>query len=78
MKLKIRDKKTGIIYTNDMSESNVILSINFCTSYTQVKVQHKENEKNLEKDLILPPLGTKPYWVDLIATQGDDEGEWVN
>ena len=62
-----------------MSDDNkhCILSMNFCTSYTEVQVQDEINENSKVKDLILPPLGSTPNWVDLIATQNDDEGEWV-
>ena len=84
MELKIKDKVTGVIYTNDMSDSNkhVILALNFCTSYTQVTVQDEiidegGNKEYPSKDIILPPMGTKPNWVDLIATQEDNEAEWV-
>ena len=84
MNLKIRDKVTGVIYTNDMSDCNkhVILALNFCTSYTQVTVQDEiidegGNKKYQSKDIILPPVGTKPNWIDLIATQEDNEAEWV-
>lgn len=84
MDLKIRDKVTGVIYTNDMSDGNkhVILALNFCTSYTQVTVQDEiidedGNKKYPSKDIILPPIGAKPNWIDLIATQEDNEAEWV-
>jgi len=79
MELKIKDKTTGIIYSNVMSDDNkhCILSMNFCTSYTEVQVQDEINENSKVKDLILPPLGSTPNWVDLIATQNNDEGEWV-
>jgi len=85
MDLKIRDKITGVVYHNDMSDNNkhCILALNFCTSYTQATVQDEivdedGNKKYQIKDIILPPLGTKPNWVDLIATQGDNEAEWVS
>ena len=83
MKLKVKNKRTGVIYTSDMSDSNkhVITEINFCTSYTQVSVQDEiiSNGKTLfpVHDIILKAIGTESNWVDLIATQNDDDGEWV-
>jgi len=82
MLIQVKDKSTGIIYSNDMSQDkHIILSINFCTSYTQVEVQDKieiDGETRYPKhDIIVPPLKSKPYWVDEIATQNDPEGEWV-
>lgn len=75
MELKVKDKETGIIYTNDMrnDNSNKILSMNFCKSYTEVEVQ---TEKRVHT-LILPPLGNEPIWIDLIAVQKDNAGEWL-
>ena len=83
MELKIRDKKTGVIYSSNMSDENKhsIINMSFCTSYTQVEVQD-EIEENGKKswpthDIILPPIGSVVNWVDLIATQNDNEGEWI-
>jgi hypothetical protein len=68
-----------------MSDENkhAILSLNFCTSYTEVEVQDKvEGDDGKLKypthTIILPPIGSTPYWVDLIATQTDNEGEWID
>jgi len=84
MELNIKDKVTGVIYSSDMSDGNkhTITALNFCTSYTQVTVQDEIIDeggvkKYPEKDLIIPPIGTNPNWIDLIATQNDNEGEWV-
>lgn len=84
MEIKVCEKSTGKIYTNDMSDNNKqsILSLSFCTSYTQVEVQDQVvgsdgKKKYPTHDIILPPLGSKPNWIDLIATQDDPEGEWV-
>ena len=79
MKLKIKDKKTGIIYTNDMSDDNKcrILSINFYLGYTKVRVQRIDRKKYFLRDLTLSPLGQKPYWIDIHETLIDGEGEWV-
>lgn len=66
-----------------MSDENkqAILALNFCTSYTEVQVQDQieiDGEiKYPETTLILPPIGTEPNWIDMIATQDDPEGEWV-
>ena len=87
MLLKIKDLKTGKIYSNDMSDKNKysILSMNFCTSYTEVEVQD-EIDNNGEKSfpthiIILPSYGinlSDINWVDLIAIQEDARGEWVS
>ena len=84
MKIKVKDLKTGIIYTNDMNDKNehTILSIDFCTSYKEINVQDKIIDENGKKKyptktLIAQPIGSEPYWVDLIATQGDDEGIFI-
>lgn len=85
MNLKIKDSKTGKIYTNDMSAENTqsILSINFCTSYTQVEVQDEIDEDGRrtwpKHTIILPVQGVLKdiNWVDLIAVKDDNRGEWV-
>tara|TARA_R110000796_G_C14365335_1_gene413323 strand:+ start:442 stop:699 length:258 start_codon:yes stop_codon:yes gene_type:complete len=85
MELKIRDKVTGVIYSSNMNDDNkhTITALNLCTSYTQVTVQDEVLKKDgskiyPEKDIILPPIGTKVSWIDLIATQNDNEAEWVS
>ena len=83
MIIKVKDLKTGVVYTSEMSSENkhLITSMHFCTSYTQVTVQDEietENRKSYpEHDIIIPPVGSKPCFIDLIATQGDNEGEFV-
>lgn len=84
MELKIRDIKTGIVYSSNMDDNNknVILSMNFCTSYTEVEVQEETEVGGKKKfpthTVILPPFGSDPSWTDLIATQEDNKGEWVS
>jgi len=84
MIIKVKDLTTGTIYTSDMSDSNknVILAINFCTSYSQVNVQTETivscKVHYVTHDIIVPPVGSEVNWVDLIATQKDNKGEWVN
>jgi len=86
MLLKIKNSKTGKIYTNDMSKDNTqcILSINFCTSYTQVEVQDEIDENGKRTfpthTIILPVIGvslSEINWVDMIAIKDDVCGEWV-
>lgn len=81
MLIQVKRKTDGKIFSSDMSNENkdCILSIGFCTSYTQVTVQ-EENEdgtKFEKSDVICPPIGTESNWVDLIACQGDLEGEFL-
>ena len=84
MEIKIRDKKTGVVYSSNMNDNNknAILSMNFCTSYTEVEVQDVIEADGKKKfpihTVILPPFGSEPSWIDLIATQEDNEGEWVS
>lgn len=78
---KVRDKETGAVYSSDMSDENKskILDINFCTSYTEVTVQDETGGNFPTKNLIIPPIGSEPYWVDMIAiNENDIEGEWVD
>ena len=84
MLIKVKDNKTGIIYSTNMVDSNKhsILGMNFCTSYTQVTVQDEIEVDGQTQypthDIILPPFGTKPNWVDLIASQDDNDGVWID
>lgn len=84
MTIKVRNMKTGVVYSNDMSDANKhsILEINFCTSYTQVTVQDEEVNEVGDKcwpqyDIIVPPELSKVNWIDMIAVQNDPVGEWV-
>jgi len=86
MEIKIKDLSSGNVYSNNMSSQNTkaILSINFCTSYTEVEVQDEIDEdgkRNFPKHtIILPANGislTDVNWVDLIAIQDCARGEWV-
>ena len=83
MKISIKDDKTGVIYSTDMSDDNrhSILSMNFCASYTDIEVQDEINTNGKltypTHTIILPPEGTTPPWVDTIATQGYNIGSWV-
>lgn len=89
MLIQVRNKENKKIYSSDMSADNKqsIIEIHFCTSYTQVIVQDQVEEidfltkdtkiKFPTTDLILPPIGSTPNWIDEIATQGNHTGEWV-
>lgn len=83
MTIKVKDTKTGIIYSNDMSDTNKnsILAINFCTSYTQVTVQeeidYNGGKAYPEHDIIIPSELPEVNWVDMIAVQNDPVGEWI-
>ena len=84
MEIKIKNTETGVIYSNDMSKDNphLIISIDFCTSFTEVRVQTK-NKRNgwrslsVSETLILPPLGTNSNPLYMIATADGTKGEWV-
>lgn len=70
----IRDKDKKV-FTTDMSKEECIYEMHFCTSYTQVLVQEFNKNGWLDKDeIICPPVGTKPHWVDQIAILNCDTG----
>ena len=76
--IKVKRHKDGKVFTADMSEHESIYEIHFCTSYTQVMVQESDANGNLQKaEIICEPIGIKPNFVDLIAIQGDDTGEFL-
>ena len=81
MLIKVKDKTTNKVYTNEMDNDCCITEIHFCTSYTQVVVQDVINKDGKttypNHDVILPPLKSEPYWVDLIAIQNSNIGEWI-
>ena len=86
MLIKIKDLRNGKVYSNDMSNQNTqsILSIHFCTSYTEIEVQDEIDNNGIKSfpkhTVILPPYGVALKdinWVDLIAIQGEARGEWI-
>jgi hypothetical protein len=82
MLIQVKENATDIIYDNDMSkDKHSILEIHFCTSYTQVVVQDKIEEGGQilypKHSIIIPPLNSRPNWIDEIATQGDNAGIWI-
>jgi hypothetical protein len=86
--IKIREIETGDVYSSDMSEDNkkTILSIDFCTSYTEVEVQDEVLEEDASglvikkyptKCLIAKPIGSKVSFIDMIAVQELGECEFI-
>jgi hypothetical protein len=77
MIIKVKRHWDGKIFTSDMSDpyGDVIIEIHFCTSYTQVIVQDKE-EKQAVSIMILDE-GTKPSIIDTFAIQGIGTGSFV-
>ena len=73
--IKVKRNSDGRVFDTDMRYGTGITEINFCTSYTQVSVQEEIDGKFPTHEIICPPVGTQPSWVDLIATQGDETGE---
>ena len=74
--IKVQRFKDGRIFTSDMSgkDDACIIEIHFCTSYTQVVIQEKKEDKFVTYSLICDPSGSKPNIIDSIATGNDDEG----
>lgn len=56
MSIRIRNKKTGKIYSNDMADDLVITDLDFCTSYTQAQVQEKLESGKFEHSEFFLPL----------------------
>ncbi len=76
--IKVKRHKDGKVFTSDMSQEEGIYEMHFCTSYTQVMIQELNDDSVLTcKEIICQPVGTEPNWVDLIATQNDDTGEFI-
>ena len=76
--IKVKRDRDGKIFSSDMSDDNrcSILQIHFCTSYTQVVVQDLDSDEK-PADIVCPPIGMSPNWVDCIATQDCDNGKFV-
>lgn len=73
--ITVKRDRDGKLFTSDMSEKESIYEIHFCTSYTQVKIQELNESGELKSmDIICHTEGSKPNFVDLIATQDDDTG----
>jgi hypothetical protein len=84
MKIQIKDKQTGIIYSNDMSKENrySILRIDFTTEGTTFEVQNEEVGDNGKKLFTTKELSVRPDKMDfglcfLYSVQNNDEAEWV-
>jgi len=76
--IAVKRHRDGKVFTTDMSKDDGIYEMHFCTSYTQVMIQEADDEGRLKNsEIICKPVGTEPNWVDLIATQDDDTGEFV-
>lgn len=79
MLIKVKDSK-GKIFSNDMSNFECIIEIHFCTSYTQVIVQEKDEETNktINRDIIIPIENKNDLEqvVDMIAVTSDEIGSW--
>ena len=75
--IKVKRHRDDKVFTTDMSESEGIYEMHFCTSYTQVMIQELDESGRLQsKEIICEPVGTEPNCIDLIATQDDDTGEF--
>ena len=82
MLISVRNKRTGKVYDSSMKSDASILEIHFCTSYTEVIVQDEivndSGNKSYPTHSIFIPVESNSSWIDLIAIQNDDEGEFVN
>lgn len=79
MLIKVKDSK-GKVFSNDMSQFECIIEIHFCTSYTQVVVQEKDDEedKTIYRDIIIPIKNDNELEqaIDFIAVKSDEIGSW--
>lgn len=76
--ISVKRNRDGKVFTSDMSKSDGIYEIHFCTSYTQVMIQEEIEGELVNKEVICEPVGTKASFVDLIAIQDDDLGCFIN
>ncbi len=78
MEIKVKRFADGKIFSNIMFEEDTIIEIHFSTSYTQVVVQESIGDGEYKcKDIICPALGANGSWVDNIAIQDSDFGEFI-
>jgi hypothetical protein len=76
--IKVKRHKDGKVFTSGMSQNEGIYEMHFCTSYTQVMIYETDEEGNIqEAEVICEPIGTECSFVDSIAIQDDDTGEFV-
>lgn len=76
--IRVKRESDGKIFTNDMTSQDCIYEIHFSTSYTQVKVQELQPCGTFKSsELICAPEKSKPSFVDMIAVQGYDKGEFI-
>lgn len=76
--IQVQRSNDGKIFNSDMSnESKLsILAIHFCTSYTLVEIQDLET-KEKQPDIVCEPIGSVSNWVDCIAIQDCDHGNFI-
>ena len=75
--IQVKRHSDGKVFNNNMSQFDCIYEIHFCTSYTQVLTQEVIDGVVHFGCIICDPLGTAPSWVDLIATQNESHGEFI-
>ena len=79
MLIQVKDSKTGIIYSNDVSDSNkfLIREIYIGNVFTIVKVENRNNKYKTSK-IVIKPLGIDSRELTRIPIDDEREGEWVN
>ena len=76
--IAVKRNRDGKVFSSDMSKDECIYEIHFCTSYTQVMIYEVDENGDLkEGEIICDAVGTRPCPLDLIATDGDDRGEFI-
>jgi hypothetical protein len=77
--IKVKRKRDEKIFDIDMSKTEVIYEMHFCTSYTQVKIQEWSESGKLEsKDIFIKSIGMKENPIDMLAFDGDEDwGEFI-
>ena len=76
--ISVKRTRDGKVFTSDMSKSDGIYEIHFCTSYTEVMIQEEIEGNLVSERIICEPVGTKASFVDLIAIKDDDLGVFIN
>jgi hypothetical protein len=75
--ISVKRTRDGKVFTSDMSKSDGIYEIHFCTSYTEVMIQEEIEGNLVSERIICEPVGTKSNPIDLIAIKDDDLGFFI-
>ena len=77
--IKVKRNRDGKVFDADMSKNESIYEIHFCTSYTQVRIQERNDDSKLvSKDVFVKSIGMLENPIDMLAFDGEEDwGEFV-